>query len=222
MRVVIVDDHRLVRDGLRRALEEASIEVVGEAGDGLEGIEVVERLRPHVVLMDMSMPTLDGLEATRRLRTRAPDSRVIMLTMHAEERLVADARMAGAVGFLVKDASTDQVVAAVHAAHAGRQVLSMPARDAAPILDPKPRSPLADRADDPDAPQLTDRERQLLQLLADGQTPKQVADALFISPKTVRNHLTKIYAKLGVESRSQAIVEALRYGIVELGGAERS
>jgi DNA-binding NarL/FixJ family response regulator len=217
VRVVIVDDHRLVRDGLRRALAEASIDVVGEAGDGLAGVEIVERLRPHVVLMDMSMPVLDGLEATRRLRTRAPESRVVMLTMHAEERLVADARMAGAVGFVVKDASTDEVVAAVQAAHAGRQVLSMPARDAAPILDPKPRATTADRVVGQDGPQLTDRERQLLQLLADGRTPKQAADALGISPKTVRNHLTKVYAKLGVESRSQAIVEALRHGIVDLG-----
>ncbi len=216
MRVVIVDDHRLVRDGLRRALEEAGLDVVGEAGDGLEGIEVVTELRPHVVLMDMSMPNLDGLEATRRLRTRAPDSRIVMLTMHAEERLIADARMAGAVGFLVKDASTDEVVQAVRDAHSGKHVLSMPAPDAGPVLDPQPRDAAAPREPAPDAPQLTDRERQLLQLLADGQTPKEVAEALFIAPKTVRNHLTKIYAKLGVESRSQAIVEALKLGIVEL------
>lgn len=216
MRVVIVDDHRLVRDGLRRALEEAGIDVVGEAGDGLEGVDVVSELRPHVVLMDMSMPNLDGLEATRRLRTRAPDSRIVMLTMHAEERLIADARMAGAVGFLVKDASTDEVVQAVRDAHSGKQVLAMPSPDAGPVLDPQPRDDAAPRQPDPDAPQLTDRERQLLQLLADGQTPKEVADALFIAPKTVRNHLTKIYAKLGVESRSQAIVEALKLGIVEI------
>lgn len=217
MRVVIVDDHRLVRDGLRRALEEAGIEVVGEAGDGLEGVDVVSDLRPHVVLMDMSMPNLDGLDATRRLRTRAPDSRVVMLTMHAEERLIADARMAGAVGFLVKDASTDEVVQAVRDAHAGKQVLAVPAADAAPVLDPQPRDGVvAPRGPHPDAPSLTDRERQLLQLLADGQTPKEVAEALFIAPKTVRNHLTKIYAKLGVESRSQAIVEALKLGLVEL------
>lgn len=216
MRVVIVDDHRLVRDGLRRALEEADIEVVGEAGDGLEGVDVVTELRPHVVLMDVSMPNLDGLEATRRLRSRAPESRVVMLTMHAEERLIADARMAGAVGFLVKDASTDEVVQAVRDAHAGKQVLSMPSPDTGPVLDPQPREPIAAREPDPDAPKLTDRERQLLQLLADGQTPKEVAEALFIAPKTVRNHLTKIYSKLGVESRSQAIVEALRLGIVDL------
>lgn len=216
MRVVIVDDHRLVRDGLRRALEEAGLDVVGEAGDGLEGVDIVTELRPHVVLMDMSMPNLDGLEATRRLRTRAPDSRIVMLTMHAEERLIADARMAGAVGFLVKDASTDEVVQAVRDAHAGKQVLAMPSPDTGPVLDPQPRDGAVQRAPDPDAPTLTDRERQLLQLLADGQTPKEVAEALFIAPKTVRNHLTKIYAKLGVESRSQAIVEALRLGIVEL------
>ena len=216
MRVVIVDDHRLVRDGLRRALEEAGIDVVGEAGDGLEGVDVVTDLRPHVVLMDMSMPNLDGLEATRRLRTRAPDSRIVMLTMHAEERLIADARMAGAVGFLVKDASTDEVVQAVRDAHSGKQVLAMPSPDAGPVLDPQPKEGVISREPDPDAPQLTDRERQLLQLLADGQTPKEVAEALFIAPKTVRNHLTKIYAKLGVESRSQAIVEALKLGIVEI------
>lgn len=214
--VVLVDDHRLVRDGLRAALTDAGMEVVGEADDGIEGVEVVIRERPDVALVDVSMPGLDGIEATRRLRTRAPGTRVVILTMHAEDRLVADARMAGASGYIVKDADTDAVVDAVRAAASGKQVLAVPGPDAAPVLDPSPRD--VGRPDGPtaDAPELTDREVEILQLLADGLTPKQVADRLSISPKTVRNHLTKVYAKLGVESRSQAIVEALRFGIVDL------
>jgi len=224
VRVVIVDDHRLVRDGLRTALEDAGIEVVGEAADGLDAIELIVRQRPDVALLDVSMPRLDGIEAARRLRTRAPATRVVMLTMHAEERLVADAQSAGAVGYLVKDASTDDVVRALHAAMDGRRVLAVPGPDAAPVVDlgTGPSRPSARDADAPgsardaDTPGLTDRELQVLQALADGRSPGGVAELLDISSKTVRNHLTRVYAKLGVESRSQAIVEGLRLGILQL------
>lgn len=215
MRVVIVDDHRLVRDGLRTALEDAGIEVVGEAADGLDAIELIVRQRPDVALLDVSMPRLDGIEAARRLRTRAPATRVVMLTMHAEERLVADAQSAGAVGYLVKDASTDDVVRALHAAMDGRRVLAVPGPDAAPVVEPG-TGPPRPSARDADAPGLTDRELQVLQALADGRSPGGVAELLDISSKTVRNHLTRVYAKLGVESRSQAIVEGLRLGILQL------
>ena len=215
MRVVIVDDHRLVRDGLRAALEDAGIDVVGEAADGLEAVELVTRERPDIALLDVSMPRLDGIEAARRLRTRAPGTRVVILTMHAEEKLVADAQAAGAAGYVVKDSSTEDVVRALHAAMAGRRVLAMPAPGTEPVVDPSSR-PAVRHAPDPDAPELTDRELQILQALADGRSPRDVAELLDISPKTVRNHLTKVYAKLGVESRSQAIVEGLRLGILQL------
>ncbi|MBW3621189.1 MAG: response regulator transcription factor, partial [Actinobacteria bacterium] len=190
-RVLLVDDHRLVREGLRRTLEEAGYEVVGEARDGVEGIELAEQLRPHVVLMDVSMPVLDGLTATRRLRSRAPDSRVVILTMHADAELVERARTAGAAGYLVKDASSDEVIDAVRRAATGQQVVgtgvsTVPAEE--PRADPE-------RVDA--APELTPREVQILQMLADGCTPHEVAERLVISPKTVRNHLTKVYDKLG-------------------------
>ncbi len=115
-RVLVVDDHRLVREGLRRTLEDAGFEVVGEAENGADGLEMAERLRPHVALMDVSMPVVDGITATRRMRSRAPDTRVIVLTMHADTDLVEKARSAGAAGYLLKDASGDEVVQAVRRA----------------------------------------------------------------------------------------------------------
>lgn len=212
-RVLIVDDHRLVREGLRRTLEDAGFEVVGEASDGAEGIEMAEQVRPHVVLMDVSMPVLDGVTATRRLRSRAPDAHVLILTMHADEELIADARSAGAGGYLLKDASSEEVVAAVRAVLDGRHVISSGMADARsePLLPGE-----VDEGGDGETPELTPRELQILQMLADGCSPSDVAERLVISPKTVRNHLTNVYDKLDVGSRSQAIVVALKYGLIEL------
>lgn len=212
-RVLLVDDHRLVREGLRRTLTDAGFDVVGEAQDGAEGIELAEALRPHIVLMDVSMPVLDGITATRRLRSRVPDARVIVLTMHAEQDLVDKARSAGAAGYLLKDASGDEVVAAVKRALEGHRVISAGLVAAANEPTEEPAAPF-DRA----APQLTERELQILQMLADGCSPADVAERLFIAPKTVRNHLTKAYDKLGASSRSQAIVTALQFGLIELPG----
>lgn len=212
-RVLIVDDHRLVREGLRRTLEDAGHEVVGEAADGAEGVEMAEDLRPHVVLMDVSMPVLDGITATRRLRSRAPDAHVLVLTMHADEELIADARSAGAGGYLLKDASSEEVVAAVRAVLEGRNVIS------SGIAGTRPELLLPGEGEggaEGEAPELTPRELQILQMLADGCSPSDVAERLVISPKTVRNHLTNVYDKLDVGSRSQAIVVALKYGLIEL------
>ena len=212
-RVLLVDDHRLVREGLRRTLVDAGFDVVGEAQDGAEGIELAEALRPHIVLMDVSMPVLDGITATRRLRSRVPDARVIVLTMHAEQDLVEKARSAGAAGYLLKDASGDEVVAAVKRALEGHRVISAGLVAASSEPTEEPASP-----SDQQAPQLTERELQILQMLADGCSPADVAERLFIAPKTVRNHLTKAYDKLGASSRSQAIVTALQFGLIELPG----
>lgn len=208
-RVLLVDDHRLVREGLRRTLTDAGYDVVGEAENGADGLELAERLRPHVVLMDVSMPVVDGITATRRMRTRAPDARVVVLTMHADTDLVDKARSAGAAGYLLKDASGEEVVRAVARALDGQRTIS-----AGIGSTPEPAMP--DDEPDADAPQLTEREVQILQMLADGCSPAEVAERLFISPKTVRNHLTKVYDKLDVNSRSAAIVVALQHGLIEL------
>lgn len=211
-RVLLIDDHRLVREGLRRTLEDAGIEVVGEAQDGAEGISLAENLRPDVVLMDVSMPVLDGITATRRIRARAPEAKVVILTMHADTELLERARSAGAAGYLIKDASSGEVVQAVRRAADGHRVLSPGILDHPEVEDVTSGTEPATGA----VADLTPRELQILQLLADGLSPKGVADQLVISPKTVRNHLTKVYEKLGVNSRSQALVEALRHGLIDL------
>lgn len=211
-RVLLVDDHRLVREGLRRTLEDAGFEVVGEASDGAEGLEMAERLRPHVVLMDVSMPVVDGITATRRMRSRAPDSRVVVLTMHADTDLVEKARSAGASGYLLKESSGEEVVEAVRRAIDGQRTISPGIADAGEPAAAHTQSP----PDGDGVPSLTEREVQILQMLADGCTPAQVAERLFISPKTVRNHLTKVYDKLSVNSRSAAIVVGLRHHLIEL------
>lgn len=210
-RVLLVDDHRLVREGLRRTLEDAGFEVVGEADNGADGLDMAERLRPHVVLMDVSMPVVDGITATRRMRSRAPDSHVVVLTMHADSDLVEKARSAGAAGYLLKDASGEEVVHAVKRAIAGQRTISAGITSA-----PEVTTPGADAEPDGDTPALTERETQILQMLADGCSPAEVAERLFISPKTVRNHLTKVYDKLGVNSRSAAIVVGLQHHLIEL------
>ena len=210
-RVLLVDDHRLVREGLRRTLEDAGFEVVGEAENGADGLELAEQLRPHVVLMDVSMPVVDGITATRRMRSRVPDAHVVVLTMHADSDLVEKARSAGASGYLLKDASGEEVVLAVRRAIDGQRTISPGiAGSATPVL-PGDGEEAAE-----DAPSLTEREVQILQMLADGCTPAEVAERLFISPKTVRNHLTKVYDKLDVNSRSAAIVVGLQHHLIEL------
>lgn len=207
--ILLVDDHRLVREGLRRSLEDAGFDVVGEAENGADGVAMAERLRPALVLMDVSMPVMDGITATRQLRSRVPDTAVVVLTMHADTDLVDRARAAGAAGYLLKDASSDEVIAAVRGALQGRKVMSAGIRDAAPALDGRDEPAGLDH-------HLTERQLQILQMLADGCTPAEVAERLHIAPKTVRNHLSAIYAELGVGSRSQAIVAALQGGLIEL------
>lgn len=202
-RILIADDHALVRGVLRDAVESAGHEVVGEAATGDDVVRLARDLRPHVVLMDLSMPGIDGLSATRDLRRHAPDAAVLVVTMHAEPELLATARQAGARGYLLKDAGRDEIVAAVAAVAAGEDAFDADLASAAPVEAV---------ATDHD---LTDRELQVLQLLADGATPKEVASTLVLSPKTVGNHVTNIYGKLGVHSRTQAITAAIKQGLVE-------
>jgi DNA-binding NarL/FixJ family response regulator len=184
-------------------------DVVGEAGDGEEAVELAAALHPDVILMDVTMPNMDGVEATRRIRDVAPDARVVMLTMHADRDVVAEALRAGAVGYLVKDCSIDEICEAIRMVMQDDAALS--ADVAASMLDEVHRagSQSTDHV-------VTKREEEVLQLIADGCSTVEVAERLFISQKTVKNHLASIYQKLDARDRTQAVLSAVRMGIVHL------
>lgn len=199
VRVAIVDDHALVRGGLQQLLgSEPDIEVVGVAADGTAGIDLAARLRPDVVLMDLSMPGLDGVEATRRLQSVAPEVQVVVLTSFADRRRVLDALEAGAVGYLLKDADPAEVAAGVRAAAAGGSPLDP--RAAKVLLDSR-------RAARP-AAALTARELEVLTLVAKGLANKNIARRLGITERTVKAHLTRVFATIGVVDRTQAALWA--------------
>ena len=210
-RLVLADDHRMLRDSLRRSLEEHGFEVVGEAADGAEAVRLAGALRPDVVLMDVSMPVLDGVEATRQLCRLVPDSHVVMLSMHADGDVIARAIQAGAVGYLVKDCSIDDVVATIRMAASGESMLS-PALAVSMLATAKKTPPDTDGG----PPTISAREEEVLQLVADGLSLPEVAAALFISVKTVKNHLASIYSKLDARDRTQAVLRAVRMGIIRL------
>ncbi len=211
-RLLLADDHRMLRDSLRRSLEEHGFDVVGGAGDGAEAVELAQALKPDIVLMDVSMPNLDGVEATRQISRLVPESQIVMLTMHADGEVMARAIQAGAIGYLVKDCAITDVVSAVRLAASGESVLS-PDLALSMLADVK-KTPV-----DPGnghAP-VSAREEQVLQLVADGLSLPEVAAELYISVKTVKNHLASIYAKLGARDRTQAVLRAVRMGIIRLG-----
>ena len=209
-RLVLVDDHRLLREGLRRSLTEEGFDVVGEAGDGEEAIGVIDAVRPDVVLMDVTMPNLGGVEATKRIHAQHPQIRIVMLTMHADADVVADALRAGACGYLTKDSSTEDIAEAIRLAANGETAVS--AKLAASMLGELRR---LERGEDEDR-LITNREEEVLQLIADGLSTPEVAQKLFISQKTVKNHLAAIYQKLDARDRTQAVVRAVRMGIISL------
>jgi DNA-binding NarL/FixJ family response regulator len=208
--VLIADDHQLLRQALRRAMEDAGLVVLGEAGDGAEAVQLVDELRPELVIMDVTMPVLGGIEATRRLHAAHPDLPIVVLTMHDEDALREEALRAGASAFLTKDSSMQEVVATAIATAAGEalsaglasSILSEFTSDA--VVAPSEPSPL------------TPREEQILQLIADGYSTSEVAARLFISGKTVKNHLASIYDKLDARDRTQAVLSAVRIGIIRL------
>jgi DNA-binding NarL/FixJ family response regulator len=208
MRVLLADDHQLLRQAIRRALEDAGMTVVAEAGDGGEAVRLAGELKPDVVVMDVSMPVLDGVEATRRVHAELPELPIVILTMHGDEAVRREAVEAGASGFLAKDVSMQEVVSTVTQAAGGDVALSTEL--AAEIL-----AELEDGADRPPSP-LTPREEEVLQLIADGCSTSEVASNLFISGKTVKNHLASIYEKLEARDRTQAVLSAVRIGIIRL------
>lgn len=198
IRVLVVDDHRLVRAGLVTLLQAASdVEIAGEAADGRQALEAARAHRPDVVLMDLSMPVLDGVAATGQVCAELPDTRVIALTSFSDRQRVTDVLAAGAVGYLLKDCAPDELLTAIRAAAAGHAPLD--ARVAGALLPS--RTP-------PAAARLSEREREVLRLVASGMANKQIARALGISESTVKAHLGNIFRHIGVADRTSAAVWA--------------
>jgi DNA-binding NarL/FixJ family response regulator len=208
--VVLVDDHAVVRSGLAQLLDGAGdIEVVGQAGDGREAVVVVREARPDVVVMDLQMPGVDGITATRRITAESPGTGVLVLTMFEDDESVFAAMRAGARGYLVKGADSPDVWRAISAVAGGEAIFGPGVAER--VLGYLTR-PLSAR-DDVVFPELTDREREVLELLAAGHGNHQIAARLSLSPKTVRNNVSAIFAKLQVADRSEAIVRARRAGL---------
>jgi len=206
IRVVVVDDHAVVRSGIEYSLLALDdIELVGSAGSGTEALSLCEQMRPDVVLMDMMMPGMGGVDATRAIRRRYPDTRVIALTSFQEGSLVQDALKAGAISYLLKDVGMEELADAIRAAHAGQVTLT-----------PEAAKALAEAAAQPADPQydLTDRERQVLALIVEGKSNIEIADELMVSLSTARFHVSTILSKLGATNRAEAAALAVKHDLI--------
>jgi DNA-binding NarL/FixJ family response regulator len=211
-RVLLVDDHEIYRAGLRGLLEEAGIDIVGEAANGEKALALVEEKHPSVVIMDLNMPGMGGIEATRQITTIAPLARVIMLTVSSAAPDITDAVLAGACGYLLKSATTQEIVSGIAAAGRGDALLSPSV--AAKLLERVREAPVRPVVPDPASASLTDRELEVLRLLSSGMDNAEIGRTLFISPSTVKNHISSILLKLQIENRIQAAVYAVRSGLV--------
>ncbi len=206
IRILVVDDHQVVREGLRHMLElEADMEVVGEAGNAKEALTQVESLSPEVILMDIKMPGVDGIELTRQLKEKQPSSNVIMLTLYDE--YLAEAIEAGAVGYLLKDVKREELIRAIRAVHQGRSSLNLSLS----------RDHLAELAAPTESQQrgyLSERELAILRMIADGVTTKEIANQLFLSQASIKRSVRLIFEKLGVHNRSEAVSEAYKRRLI--------
>jgi DNA-binding NarL/FixJ family response regulator len=211
IRALVVDDHDLFRRGLRELLEEQGIRVIGEASSGEDALALVARARPDVVVMDLGLPRLSGVEATRNLVASNPDAKVLVLTVASDERTVLDALIAGACGYLLKDATIEEIAAGVRAAAAGESLVSP--RVAHHVLGRLRGHAGTKSGSMPDDGRLTVRELQILRMVAEGCDNDEIAERLFLSPRTVKNHVSSILAKLEMDNRVQAAVYAVRRGI---------
>ena len=213
IRLLLVDDQALFREGLRTLLSlHEDLQVVGEAGNGLEALAAADALRPDVVLMDLRMPVLDGVAATRRLLAAHPTTRVIVVTTFDDDELVFDGLRAGAVGYLLKDVSSDKLVEAIRAAARGESFLQPSI--AAKVLAEFNRLERSAAPPPPLAEPLSERELEILRLLAAGDSNKEIAAALFIAEGTVKNHVTNILGKLDARDRTQAALRARELGLI--------
>lgn len=204
--VMLADDHRVVRAGLEQLLRNAAdMIVVGAASDGAEAVELAQQLRPDVVLMDLSMPEMDGVEATKRIREALPETKVIAFTSFSDRDLILRAIDAGAIGYLLKDADPEELLKGIRAAAEGESPLTP---RAAQVV-------ISARTSERSRPELSAREEEVLTLVASGQANKQVARRLDISEKTVKAHLSKIFQRIGVSDRTQAALWAERHGLLK-------
>jgi DNA-binding NarL/FixJ family response regulator len=211
LRVVLVDDHPVYRQGLAKLLVECGVDVIAQAGNGADAIKIVEEMAPDVIVMDLNMPGMSGVEVTRRLIERMPASKVLVVSVSAQEDDVTEAILAGASGYVLKDGPVEEVVAGIQAAAQGESLISP--RIATMLL----RRIRTDDAAEPDAPAqtlLSERELEVLQLVAEGKGNHEIGETLFIGQSTVRNHISSILMKLQVENRVQAAVRAVRDRIV--------
>jgi DNA-binding NarL/FixJ family response regulator len=216
-RVLIADDQALLRGGLRMILDaQDDIDVVGEAIDGRDAIEQVRRLQPDVVVMDIRMPAMDGIEATRHLTALEPPAKVLILTMFELDEYVFEALRAGASGFLLKDRPPEELVAAVRIVAAGDALLAPSVTRR--LIGEFARRPAAAAPAPALVGELTDREREVLVLMAHGLSNGEIADRLYVAETTVKSHVGRILAKLGLRDRAQAIVLAYESGLVQPGG----
>ena len=218
MRVLLVDDHPIMRAGIRLLLEnESDIDIIGEADNGLKAVEMAVNLKPDVVIMDISMPDLDGFEATRRIMQRCPEIRVLVLTMYDSEEHFFEILKAGAVGYVPKKAAPTDLIAALRSVHAGGVFIY-------PTVAKSLVNDFLRRSESPSEQEslggLTDRERQVLRMIAEGKSNKEIADALVLSVKTVERHRANIMEKLGLHNRTALVKYAIRKGLVDVQDAE--
>jgi DNA-binding NarL/FixJ family response regulator len=212
LRVLIVDDHDLFRTGLRNLLEEQGVQIVGEAATGENAIRIVRELAPDVVVMDLNMPGIGGVDATRHITSIAPLTRVVMLTISDQDSDVMDAILAGACGYLLKDSSIQELIAGIESAARGESLISP--NIAAKVLQRVRATSTQPEIASTIRSELSDREIEVLKLIANGKDNAVIAAELHISPKTVKNHISNILMKLQIDNRIQAAVYAVRSGIV--------
>jgi DNA-binding NarL/FixJ family response regulator len=210
IKVMLADDHHIVREGLRSLLEkQGDMEVLGEAQNGREAVRLCRQLRPDIVIMDISMPDLNGMDATRQILADSQTVKVVALSMHSDKHFVDGMLRAGVKGYLLKDCASEELIQCIHAVSAGRVYLSpaITPMIVSEFVNPTPRDCLSA------TPELSAREREILQMIAEGRSTKKIADSLFISVKTVESHRKKIMDKTGVKTVAELTKYAIRLGL---------